>query len=68
MDAKVYAPAVEKTRASVLAQLDALRAEALHGRLRALLRRLPSLDVRELALVSAALDDLDALDRIGGAR
>lgn len=37
------------------------RAEALHGRLRALLRRLPSLDVRELALVSAALDDLDGL-------
>lgn len=37
------------------------RAEALHGRLRALLRRLPTLDVRSLALVSAALDDLDGL-------
>lgn len=36
------------------------RAEAIHGRLRALLRRVTSLDVRELALVSAALDDLDA--------
>ena len=32
------------------------RAEAIHGRLWGLLRRLPSLDDRELALVSAALD------------
>ena len=37
------------------------RVEAIHGRLWGLLRRLPSLDLRELALVSAALDDLDAL-------
>lgn len=39
------------------------RAAALHGRLRDLLRRVPSLDVRELALVSAALDAaVDALE------
>lgn len=45
------------------------RAEALHGRLWALLRRLPDLDVEGLALVSAALDDaVDALDAAGGAR
>lgn len=37
------------------------RAETLHARLRDLLRRLPDLDVRSLALVSAALDDLDGL-------
>ena len=36
------------------------RAETIHARLRDLLRRLPSLDVRSLALASAALDDLDA--------
>ena len=45
------------------------RAEAVHGRLRALLRRLPSLDAAGLAVVSAALDDaVDALDAVGGAR
>ena len=45
------------------------RAEAIHGRLWGLLRRLPALDVRSLALVSAALDDaVDALDALGGAR
>lgn len=39
------------------------RAEALHGRLCALLRRLPDLDVQGLALVSDALDDaVDALE------
>ena len=46
------------------------RAEAIHGRLRALLRRLPDLDVQGLAVLSAALDDaVDALDHMaGGAR
>lgn len=45
------------------------RAEALHARLRDLLRRLPDLDVHGLALVCAALDDaVDALDAAGGAR
>ena len=39
------------------------RAEALHGRLRDLLRRLPDLDVQGLAVLSAALDDaVDALE------
>lgn len=39
------------------------RAEALHRRLWALLRRLPSLDTRALAVVAAALDDaVDALE------
>lgn len=36
------------------------RAEDLHTRLWALLRRLHSLDARALAMLSAALDDLDA--------
>lgn len=36
------------------------RAEALHTRLWALLRRLHSLDANALAMLSAALDDLDA--------
>ena len=39
------------------------RAEALHGRLWGLLRRLPDLDVRDLAVIHAALDDaVDALE------
>lgn len=42
------------------------RAEALHARLRDLLRRLPDLDVQGLAVLSAALDDaVDALDGKG---
>lgn len=42
------------------------RAEALHARLRDLLRRLPDLDVQGLAVLSAALDDaVDALDALG---
>lgn len=44
------------------------RAEALHARLRDLLRRLPDLDVRGLAVVQVALDGaVDALDGLGGA-
>ena len=39
------------------------RAEAIHGRLWGLLRRLPDLDVQGLAVLSAALDDaVDALE------
>lgn len=42
------------------------RAEALHARLRDVLRRLPDLDVQGLAVLSAALDDaVDALDGKG---
>ena len=42
------------------------RHEAVHGRLWGLLRRLPSLDVRELSIAAAALDDaVDALDGLG---
>ena len=41
------------------------RAEALHARLRDVLRRLPDLDVQGLAVLSAALDDaVDALDAL----
>ena len=39
------------------------RAEALHGRLWGLLRRLPDLDAAGLAALAAALDDaVDALE------
>ena len=42
------------------------RAEALHARLRDLLRRLPDLDVQGLVVIHAALDDaVDALDALG---